>query len=115
AGSSPLLASVATPGANESFTVVDESGTYGPGYVALLAHANNLYVTAANSNTALIANSTTVGPTQVFYWQIYNNGSISLQSYANNLWVCADNAGKSPLIANRGTPSTWETFNLKIW
>jgi hypothetical protein len=72
-------------------------------------------VTAANSSTALIANSTTVGPTQVFYWQTYGNGSLSLLSYADNLWVSADNSGTSPLIANRGYPSTWETYVLKIW
>jgi alpha-D-xyloside xylohydrolase len=118
-GTSPLIANRGNPGAWESFTVVDESATYGPGYVALLSATNgfgsNEYVTAVNSTTALIANSTTVGPTQVFYWQSYGNGSISLQSYANSLWVCADNAGSSPLIANRGTPAQWETYNLKIW
>ncbi|CAF4047762.1 unnamed protein product, partial [Rotaria sp. Silwood1] len=38
--------------------------------------------------------------------------TIALRSNANGKFVCADNAGNSPLIANRDTPSTWETFDL---
>jgi hypothetical protein len=37
---------------------------------------------------------------------------ISLRARANNMYVCADNAGASPLIANRATAGTWETFDL---
>jgi len=117
-GVSPLIANRGNPGTWESFVVVDESATYGPGYVALKSLTNgfgsNEYVTAANSSTTLIANSTTVGSTQVFYWQSYGNGSLSLQSYGDSLWVSAVNAS-SPLIANRVSPSTWETYTLKIW
>ncbi|CAF4995502.1 unnamed protein product [Rotaria sp. Silwood1] len=57
------------------------------------------------------------------FYQISNNavvepprGStqrvIALRSNANGKFVCADNTGNSPLIANRDTPSTWETFDL---
>ena len=117
-GTSPLIANHPNPGIGESFVVVDESAAYGPGYVALRSLTNgfgsNEYVTAANSFTALIANGTTVGPTQVFYWQSHGNGSISLRSYANGRWVSAENAGLAPLIANRIKPAKSETFNLRI-
>jgi hypothetical protein len=33
-----------------------------------------------------------------------------MQAKSNNQYVSADNAGANPLIANRGAPSTWETF-----
>jgi hypothetical protein len=118
-GVSPLIANRTTPGGWESFVVVDESAVYGPGFVALRSTTNgfgsNEYVTAANSTTSLIANSTTVGSTQVFYWQSYGNGSLSLQSYGDSLWVRAENAGASPLIANRVSPGSSETYTLKIW
>jgi fibronectin type 3 domain-containing protein len=37
---------------------------------------------------------------------------INLRAQANNQWVSADNAGSSPLIANRATPTAWETFTV---
>lgn len=35
---------------------------------------------------------------------------IALRSHANGMYVCADNNGESPLIANKNSVHTWETF-----
>jgi hypothetical protein len=43
-------------------------------------------------------------------WNSYGPNAIALQAQANGQYVCADNNGTSPLIANRGTPGSWETF-----
>lgn len=41
-------------------------------------------------------------------------GVVALRAKANNKFVTAENAGNSPLIANRTSIGTWETFDL-IW
>ena len=41
-----------------------------------------------------------------------SDGSVSLRAHANNDIVTADNAGASPLIANRTSIGTWESFDL---
>src|SRR5581483_5116669 len=38
--------------------------------------------------------------------------AVSILASANGTFVSADNAGASPLIANRATASTWESFNV---
>jgi hypothetical protein len=37
---------------------------------------------------------------------------VSLRSRANNMYTCAESAGAQPLIANRTSIGTWETFDL---
>ncbi len=78
--------------------------------ISLKAMANGDYVTAANSTTALIANSTTVGQTQEYNVVDAGGGNIALQALANNDYVCADSGGASPLIANRTSFGQWETY-----
>ncbi|HEY0191759.1 MAG TPA: family 16 glycosylhydrolase [Kofleriaceae bacterium] len=39
-------------------------------------------------------------------------GQVSIRASADNSFVSADNAGASPLVANRATVSSWETFKL---
>ncbi len=78
--------------------------------VSFKAMANGKYVTAANSTTALIANSTTVGQTQEYKVVDAGGGNIALQALSDNDYVCADSAGASPLIANRTSFGLWETY-----
>jgi hypothetical protein len=78
--------------------------------VSLKSLANTKYVTAANSTTALIANSTTVGTTQEYKVVDAGGGNIALQSVGNNDYVSANSAGASPLIANRTSFGHWETY-----
>jgi alpha-L-fucosidase 2 len=81
--------------------------------ISLRAHANGLYVSAANAGAApLIANRTAIGPWETFDRIDLGNGNIALRSRANGLLVCADNAGAAPLIANRTAVGQWETFQL---
>ncbi|WP_214106594.1 fascin domain-containing protein [Acrocarpospora catenulata] len=80
--------------------------------VALRSRANNLYVTAANSTTALIANSGTVGTAQKFERVSLGGNNIALRALSNNQFVAAENAGAQPLIANRASAGSWETFTL---
>ncbi|HTJ78275.1 MAG TPA: TIGR03790 family protein [Rariglobus sp.] len=115
-GDSLLIANRASPAQWESFTVIDESSVYGPGFVALKAHANGLFVSAKNSGvSSLIADQNTVGTSEVFYWQDNGDGTVNLQSYANGLWVSADNSGANSLIAEGPGPGSWETYNLLVW
>lgn len=104
-GASTLLASQTTTGATEQFQVIDAGG----GTIALKCLANDQYVTAPVS-TALIASSPTLGASQKFLWVDAGSGNIGLKAVANNRYVTAENGGASPLIANRATVSTWETF-----
>jgi hypothetical protein len=43
-------------------------------------------------------------------WNLAAAEIVTLKSMANGKYVCADNYGKSSLIANRTTASTWEQF-----
>ncbi len=79
--------------------------------IAIRALANNQYVSAANSTTSLIANSTvSSGAAQQFDVIDLGNGNIALLAHSDNLYVTAENAGASPLIANRTAVGGWETF-----
>jgi hypothetical protein len=81
--------------------------------ISLRAHANGLYVSAANAGAApLIANRAAIGPWETFDRIDLGNGNIALRARANGLLVCADNAGAAPLIANRTAVGQWETFQL---
>jgi RHS repeat-associated protein len=80
--------------------------------IALQSYANNLYVTAQNSTTPLIANHSSIGSTEQYQVVDQGNGYAALRSVANGLYVCADNAGASPLIANRTAVGNWEQFKL---
>ncbi len=116
AGSGPLIANASTPASWEQYTVVDESPTYGYGYVALRSLINGLYVSAGTGGTGnLTANKSTVSSTEAFFWQANGYGTFQLQCAANGKWVSATSAGASPLVANASTPLSWETYNLKIW
>ena len=52
------------------------------------------------------------------YVRVYQAGApgsapaFGIRASADNQFVSADNAGASPLVANRATPSTWESFQV---
>jgi PKD repeat protein len=94
----------------DAFTL--NSGGTSTGGSTLKALANNLFVSAANSTTPLIANKTTAGTTERFDVVDLGGGNVALRSRANNMYVCADNAGANPLVANRTAVGPWETFAL---
>jgi alpha-L-fucosidase 2 len=85
------------------------TATGGGGGTALLAQANNQYVSAP-ANGPLIAGATAIGATERFDLVDLGGGNVALRSRANNLYVCADNAGANPLVANRTSVGPWETF-----
>ncbi|GAA2044467.1 hypothetical protein GCM10009839_55160 [Catenulispora yoronensis] len=81
--------------------------------VSLKAHANGDYVTSDSGGASpLIANRTTIGPSEQFDLVANPDGSVSLRAHANAKVVTADNAGASPLIANRTAIGPWEEFDL---
>ncbi|MFE0527031.1 ThuA domain-containing protein [Micromonospora parva] len=78
----------------------------------LRARANNQYVSAPNSTTALIANKTSVGTSERFDLVNLANGNVALRAKSNSQYVAAENSGSSALIANRASAGSWETFQL---
>jgi len=84
-------------------------GTGSGGGIALLAQANNQYVSAP-ADSPLIANATAIGANERFDLIDLGGGNVALRSRANNQYVCAENAGAQPLIANRTSAGPWETF-----
>ncbi|MDG4809973.1 ThuA domain-containing protein [Micromonospora sp. WMMD1120] len=78
----------------------------------LRARANNQFVSAPNSTTALIANKTTAGTSERFDLVNLANGNVALRAKSNGQYVAAENAGAAALIANRATAGSWETFQL---
>jgi glucose/arabinose dehydrogenase/PKD repeat protein len=96
----------------DSFTFAT-GGSTGPAPVSLRAHANGMYVSAANAGASpLIANRATVGPWEQFDRIDLGGGNIALRARANGLIVTAENAGAAALIANRTAVGGWETFAL---
>ncbi|MEV4532707.1 PQQ-dependent sugar dehydrogenase [Asanoa sp. NPDC049518] len=95
----------------DAFTI-NSSGTPPTGGSTLKALVNNLFVSAANSTTPLIANKTTAGTTERFDVVDLGGGNIALRSRANSMFVCAENAGAAALVANRAAAGSWETFTL---
>ena len=109
-GSQPLIAHTVNTDSWELFNLVDNAD----GTVSLQSHANNLYVSAPNSTTALVANSSTIGTSQKFDLIYNGDGSVSLRARSNSMYVCADSAGTLPLIANRTSVGAWESFDLIV-
>jgi glucose/arabinose dehydrogenase len=95
----------------DAFTFTTGTTTTGP-TVSLRSLTNNLYVSAPNATTALVANSSTIGAAQQFELVNLGGTKVALKSKANGQFVCAENGGANPLLANRPTAGSWETFNL---
>ncbi|MEU4155284.1 glycoside hydrolase family 95-like protein [Actinoplanes sp. NPDC026670] len=108
-GTSPLIASATSIGANERFDVVD----LGSGNVALRSRANNQYVCAENAGAnPLVANRAAVGPWETFARVNNSDGTISLRATVNSKYVVAENGGAAALVANRDAIGPWEKFWL---
>ncbi|MEV4516155.1 PQQ-dependent sugar dehydrogenase [Dactylosporangium sp. NPDC049525] len=95
----------------DAFTFTTGTTSTGP-TVSLRSLTNNLYVSAPNATTALIANSATIGTAQQFELVSLGGTKVALKSKANGQFVCAENGGANPLLANRPSAGSWETFNL---
>jgi subtilisin family serine protease len=99
AGAGALIASIAgtTQGGNaEQFDMIDLGGQL----VTFRAHSNKKFVTAASASSNLIANATSTGATQKFYYYHYGDGSVLFQSANSGYVVQAASNGAKPLIAN---------------
>ncbi|MFD6564262.1 ThuA domain-containing protein [Micromonospora profundi] len=83
-----------------------------PSGSSLRARANNQYVSAPNSTTALIANRSAIGTSERFDLVDLGNGNVALRAKSNGQFVAAENAGAAALIANRASAGAWETFQL---
>ncbi len=110
AGAQPLIAHTVNTDVWELFDLVDNAD----GTVSLRSHANNQYVSAPDSTTALTANSSTIGTAQKFDVIFNADGSFSFRARSNGMYVCADSAGATALIANRTAIGPWESFDLIV-
>ena len=81
----------------DAFTFTTGTTSTGP-TVSLRSLTNNLYVSAPNATTALIANSATIGTAQQFELVDLGGGKVALRSKANGQFVCAENGGANPLL-----------------
>ena len=99
-GAGALIASVTGDqgGKNEQFDMID----LGFNYVAFRAHSNRLFVTNASNSSPLIANATSVGTAQTFwYFSAGGNGAVMFESVRDfSRAVQAPDNGASPLIAS---------------
>ncbi|MER7279856.1 PQQ-dependent sugar dehydrogenase [Dactylosporangium sp. NPDC000244] len=83
--------------------------TFGSSGTAFKSVANNLYVSAQNTTKPLIANAATP---QLFDLVDLGGGKVALKARSTGLYVCAENSGAEPLLANRASVGSWETFTL---
>ena len=74
--------------------------------VKLVSAATLNYVTT--DGNSLVATGT--AQSAVTFNVAVQPGGYSLQNAANSFFTCAENGGTSPLVANRVSASTWETF-----
>jgi hypothetical protein len=108
-----LIASAASPGPAELFTLVDASAGYGYGHVALQAVANGMFVTAyTNSPTSLTADAASVGASQIFRWTDNGDGTVTLRTLANSKLVSAAVANPSLIVTNIRSTASAVTFAL---
>ena len=107
-GTIPLIASKTTVGINEIFSLIGVSGSQ----VAWQSVANGLYVSAPAATTTLSASRSTVSNSELYLSGSMGVGKVSFKSVALGQYVSADGAGSSPLIANRATAGSYETFLL---
>jgi len=77
--------------------------------VALYSFSANAYVTVDSSTSLLVANSATLSGAAIFNLASITGG-LSIQNAASGEYASADNAGANPVVANRPSPSSWETF-----
>ncbi|GLX99172.1 hypothetical protein [Herbidospora sp. NBRC 101105] len=96
----------------DALRVLTGGGNPPAGTVTLRSRANNLFVSAANATTPLIANKTTAGATEQFVRVDLGGGNIALRSVANNLYVTNQGGGNVPLLADRPSAGSWETFTV---
>ncbi|NBI30234.1 glycoside hydrolase family 30 beta sandwich domain-containing protein [Chengkuizengella marina] len=79
--------------------------------IAIIAMANNHYVTAEDAgNSPLIANRDVAQGWEQFEVVDGGDGFIALRSLANGKYVTAEDGGDSNLIANRDVIQEWERF-----
>ena len=107
AGSSYLIANRDVADQWETFEKVN----LGNNVIALKSLSNCKYVAPIGISSWmtpwLLAYSTVPHPFMVVDM---GNNKYALKCQLNNKFVCAENAGVQPLIANRDTPQSWESF-----
>lgn len=81
------------------------------GVISLRSFQNGEYVTAASTNSALIADSATNGTNQQFDLIINNDGTVTLRARSVNRYVTV-NGTNSQLYANSTANGTSQKFNL---
>lgn len=109
AASGTLLATLALPG------VAAAAGRLAAGaadrQVGLRSIGNQAFVTVRDSDSQLIANRGSLGRAETFTIVDLGGGWVALRA-ANGMYVCAESAGQASLVANRPSPSTWESFRI---
>jgi hypothetical protein len=102
-------ASMVPSGSGSGLWALDEDGTACSSdyYLRLTGDGGRmlkgqLALTATRPTQPLVGSSGTPGTGTV----------VNLRARANSQYVCADDAGADPLIANRASAGTWESFDL---
>lgn len=104
-GKRQVLATAATPGAAETFTLFD----LGEGRVTLQA-STGLFL-GIDPAGAVLADRTAAGPAETFTIEGKGSGRVALRAN-NGKYLCAEQGGGQPVLANRVVAAAWETFRL---
>ena len=84
-----------------------------PPIISLRAHATGRYVSAGAAGAKpLIANRTSIGPSEQYHVKYLRHGYIQLRAEANNRWVTAPHGGSQELTASSATAGRAQTFKL---
>jgi len=117
AGSNALPVNGNKAGAAQRFKVIDQSGSYWYGVVALQSVDNHIYVTAEPTGVlSLAGKASIVAPNELFQWTDNGDGTISLRSLVNYLAVSAVASGdltEPALVDNTVTLDANESFAIR--
>lgn len=92
-----------------SLAAANPAGTF-----AIQEVSSGRYVTAPTSRQTLIADATAASAaTRFIFAPVSGTSGGSIQSTLNSQFVSGEIDGVAPLIANRPTASTWETFLIR--
>jgi sialate O-acetylesterase len=107
-GTSPLIASANTIGSNDLFDLI----TLGGGTTAIRSRATGEYVVPPSGGAnSLTATDPAIDATDqyIFTW---TGLTFNMEATVNQLFVTAESGGNQPLIANRASAGSWETFSF---
>ncbi|PRP89320.1 glycoside hydrolase family 81 protein [Planoprotostelium fungivorum] len=86
----------------------------GSNYFYISSKSAGLYLTSSATDQYVRVNGTRQQATRYLVAAIQGKDNLfSVQDVKTSQYVCADSNGDQPLIANRGSPSGWESFSFE--